>query len=377
MSGPPSLPPGGPKDLSPLHTFVASFSRHEPSVQTNDAEGGGSYDSGVYVLHVASSSSYGGGGGTVTCALSDRSVRIYDSETRTLVREYADAHGGAISDLCYLRPPGDVGGEGERLVCTSGRDGTVRIFDARVGPSRGTGAILECRLPKAEEATSHSVGFHGSLVAAGGSRGLIHFFDIRSTGGGNGGERVPLGTYRDAHTDEVTRVRFRPSPSSSDPILITASEDGLLNAFDTSRPSEELALKSVMNVGCPLRDVTFFGPNLEGALVLTGSESASAWHWDSAQRICDYGGDDFRGRLSAAAGAGEGGGGPPSSGWDMEYLAGAHWDDVGQELILLAGNSGGGGGEVPAGREWRGMHTPPLGGSQGVHQGVRDAGPRE
>jgi hypothetical protein len=71
-------------------------------------------------------------------------------------------------------------------------------------------------------------------------------------------------------------------------LIVTASEDGLACIFDTSQPLEETALQSVMNIGSPLRDVGFFGPSMQGLFCLTGSETMSVWHHDSAQKICDF-----------------------------------------------------------------------------------------
>jgi len=238
-------------------------------------------------------------------------------------------------------------------VITSGADGLVRLFDLRVSAACGASsaaaaantskalsrAVAEVCLPRKEEALSVSIGYGGALAAVGGSRGLIHFYDLRSVGGpgvGNGGTSSNtddrpslLGTYEDAHTEEVTRVRFQPSPDLSGTttsLLVSSSEDGLVCTHDTSKPNEEAALSSVLNVGTPLRDVGFFGPAGEGLYCLTGSETISVWHHDSAQRLCDFGAD-VRDHLSNSAGC------------DIGYLVGCTWD--GNELSLLGGNSEG------------------------------------
>ena len=227
-------------------------------------------------------------------------------------------------------------GQGQQVVVTSGQDGLVRLFDLRQPAPAGatpeglSRAVAEMRLPRKEEALSVSLGYGGTLAAVGGSRGLVHFFDLRSVGGGGGGGGSPpslLGTYQDAHTDEVTGVRFQPAGLSggTTSLLVTSSEDGLVCTHDTSQPSEELALASVLNVATPPREVGFFGPACEGLYCLTGSETVQIWHHDSAQRIFDFG--DVRERLSQ------------SSGLAVEYLVGCQWD--GSDLSLAAGNSEG------------------------------------
>ena len=178
---------------------------------------------------------------------------------------------------------------------------------------------LTFNVPQNEEALSVSLGYDGVLAAVGSSKPLVHFHDIRQSGS-------LLGTYQDAHTEEVTRVRFQTEQSS---ILVSASEDGLACIFDTSKPSEEAALCSVLNVQTPLRRVGFFGPSLEGVYCLTGSETLSVWHSDSAQRICDFGAD-VRQQLSTLVG-----------GASVDYLVDCKWDTHRNDLSLLAGNHDG------------------------------------
>ena len=304
--------------------------------------------SGLYILHVASgpcgSALPSASTAPISCALSNQSVQTYDATTHALAHTVSRAHAGPITDLSHLTNEGSV-------VVTSGQDGCVRLFDLRQSASATNNstntqglskAAAEMQLPRKEEALSVAIGYGGALAAVGGSRGLVHFYDLRSLGGtgnggngGNGGTTSStcspslLGTYEDAHTEEVTRVRFRPASDLSGATtntLVTAGEDGLVNVFDTSQPNEEAALSSVLNVGTPLRDVGFFGPSGEGLYCLTGSETMSVWHPDSAQRICDFG--DVRARLGDSAGMG------------IDYLVGCHWD--GRALALLAGNSDGG-----------------------------------
>lgn len=315
--------------LTPSRTLIASFDR-----QPSRASSQGGYDDGLYCLQLAAGSCPSvppPRSAPISCALSDSSVRTYHQGTHALTHSVAAAHGSAITDLCHS-------GQGQQVVVTSGQDGLVRLFDLRQPAPAGatpeglSRAVAEMRLPRKEEALSVSLGYGGTLAAVGGSRGLVHFFDLRSVGGGGGGSgggSPPslLGTYQDAHTDEVTGVRFQPAGLSggTTSLLVTSSEDGLVCTHDTSQPSEELALASVLNVATPPREVGFFGPAYEGLYCLTGSETVQIWHHDSAQRIFDFG--DVRERLSQ------------SSGLAVEYLVGCQWD--GSDLSLAAGNSEG------------------------------------
>jgi len=132
----------------------------------------------------------------------------------------------------------------------------------------------------------------------------------------------------------VTQVRFQPSINSdgslngtTTQLLVSGAEDGLVCIHDTKQPTEDTALQTVLNIQAPLRNVGFFGPSGEGIFCLTGNESMSVWHHDSAQKICDFG--DARKNLS------------DSANFPIQYLVGCHWD--GSQLSLMAGNCDGNG----------------------------------
>ncbi|KAL7523511.1 hypothetical protein ACHAXR_000215, partial [Thalassiosira sp. AJA248-18] len=163
---------------------------------------------------------------------------------------------------------------------------------------------MKLALPN-EEALSVSSGYGGTLVAVGTNKARVSFFDMRASNGNHRPSGALMGSYVDAHTEEVTQVRFQTIPQSAQSseaktVLATASEDGLIAVHDPSQPSEDAALLSVLNIGAPLRNVGFFGPCFEGMYALTGSETMSVHHWDSAQKVGDVGGAGLRGLLSTA-----------------------------------------------------------------------------
>jgi hypothetical protein len=156
-----------------------------------------------------------------------------------------------------------------------------------------------------EKALCVSVGYDGSLAAVGTDQARVSFFDLRRQTSSSSSTASLLGNYVDAHTDDVTCVKFQTIPSASSSgidssntntaaatattVLATASEDGLINIYNPSASTEETALLSVINVNCPIRNMTFFGPNYQGLAVLTGNESMICYHWDSGQLICNVG----------------------------------------------------------------------------------------
>jgi WD40 repeat protein len=285
--------------LSPRRTLVTTFS-----------PGTSSYDDGAYILHIATSNE---SSSFVTCALSDQSVRVIDREKFEPRAIISQAHTAPITDLCHV---------GDSLVVSSGYDGFVKLFDLRMAPPAHS--VLELKLPNREQALSTSVGYGGTLAAVGSAKSKIHFFDLRAIGK----DDRRIGCYVDAHTDEVTKVRFQACFGIHDSsLLVSASEDGLACIHDTRQTTEENALVSVMNLMNPIREVGFFGPSGEGLFCLTGSETMSVWHHDSAQRIYDFG--SIRDNLALKCE------------FSIDYLVNCYWDNVGMNLNLLAGNSSG------------------------------------
>ena len=285
------------QQIIPSRTVITSFSPATSIVEN--------YDEGQYVLQVTASPT----NTTLSCALSNQWIQTYDRTTLKLLHKYQPhSHSHTITALKYIN---------HDLILSSSTDGTCKLYD-----SRSNSLVNTLLLSNKEEALTVDVGYNGVLAAVGGSSGNIHFYDLRNIT--NKSMSQPLGSYVDAHTDDVTFVTFQSSSSS---LLATASEDSLINVFDTSMSSEETALKSVMNTNAPLRSVGFFGPNAEGLYALTGSETLQVWHHDSCQLISDFG--DVRNHLSTL-------GQTP-----IQYLIGCHWSHKNQELNIVAGNTEG------------------------------------
>lgn len=290
----------GIPSLDPARTLVTNFA----TSRTSSVEE--RYNEGVWVLDVCSSKNKAWLG----CALSNGNVQVYDHDRFQPIHTYGEDHTKPIQIT-------DLGSDLQNILASSTSSGSIHIFDVRQ-PKLALGIQLPHK--KNEEALSVDLGFGGALVAVGSSKAKIHFFELRSG--------TLLGSYHDAHTEEVTRVRFQPDSSW----LVSGSEDGLACVFDTSQPSEEAALQGVLNVQSPLRKVGFFGPAFEGVYCLTGSETLSVWHHDSAQRICDFG-PTLREDLTQLT----------STANQVDYLVNCHWDQNSQQLSLLTGDHSGNG----------------------------------
>lgn len=283
------------------------------------------YNDVVYVLHLASPR-LTTVSTTISSALSDRSIVSFNRETMQKLNYICNAHDKQIMDLKMID---------ENIIASCSEDGYVKFFDIREHTSGNSTASVSCKLPKTDEALSISFGYQGILLAVGSDNGVINFFDTRNLSNSNDhGQQQPLGQYVDAHTKEVTKVQFM---QNNDKILATGSEDGLVSIYDTSQPCEESALKSVLNIETSIRSLDFFGPQNEqgispGLWCLTGNETMNVWHWDTAQRMCTYGDNDIRRRLTDATSSQFG---------CIDYLIGAEWNDHQEKLSLLTGSSNG------------------------------------
>lgn len=313
--------------LSPSRTLVTSFNPKTTTGSQYQASQSGEdtyFEEGDWVLCVTSSSSSNGGASWVGCALSNGEIQVYDQAKLHPLQTYR--HKGLVTDLVQ-----DV--SDQNALIASAADGTVTIFDIR----QANNPAFEVMMPRSEEALSVSMGFDGKVAAVGTHKAKIHFFDIR------GGQSI-LGTFNQAHTDEITRVRFQTlkgsfgATTTTTPLLVSAAEDGLACVFDTSQPSEEAAIQNILTVQSPIREIGFFGPQSEALYCLTGSESLLLYHKDDAVCRKDYGLNTrllLNHQMNAAFPQNN------ASIVPIDYLVDCHWDSTLQELQLLAGSANG------------------------------------
>ncbi|EEQ33656.1 hypothetical protein McanMca71_003987 [Microsporum canis] len=159
---------------------------------------------------------------------SDNSLRRFDRNTLNLLPDgvVRDTHPAGVSSLCPV--DGDDG-----LLATCGRDGTVKLWDAR---SSGAAAVFHADkgMPLLSLACrSHSIVAGTELVKP---DAFVLFWDIRSPG-------KTRSQYVESHNDDVTEVQFHPSRPS---VLLSGSTDGLVNIYDTTVSEEEDALLQVV-----------------------------------------------------------------------------------------------------------------------------------
>lgn len=199
---------------------------------------------------------------SISTSISNNTISSYDTETLALQSTLHHIDRINAFECSSLNP---------QMLFSASSDKCCCIWDKRT-PTPIMKLILS------QEALSISAGVDDLLVAVASGRSIV-FYDVR-----NGGQKL-LGEYSDCHTDDVNMVKFSPSQRS---ILVSASEDGLICVFDTSVAASDSAVTSILNTECPVRQFEFFGANNEGILSLSTVETASAWHFPSAQRVGNY-----------------------------------------------------------------------------------------
>jgi WD40 repeat protein len=298
--------------LSPSRTVVTSFTPRRPSLSDSVT----AFEEGDWVLCTTACQE----SGIFSCALSNGDVQVYDQARLHRVHTF---QGSSSNDATIIN---DLICGPRHTIVTAGSDSQIVVWDLRQGT-----AALRTSIPAGQSALSVSVGFDGYLAAVASNKARIHFYDLRSCA--PSGKQNLLGSYVDSHTDEITQVHFQLGTS----LLLSGAEDGLACIFDTTQPTEEMAVKSVMNVGTPLRHVGFCGADSSSVYCLTGSETASLWNWDSAVCRQDFGGNLLRERLAQPTF----GSNSSSNKLAVDYLVDAHWDAQSQELLMMTGSATG------------------------------------
>lgn len=166
-----------------------------------------------------------------------------------------------------------------RLVYSSSRDQTVRVWDLREGgkcvhtlkDTSDKGKNSGPPVDQGRPLTCLSVS--GQTVVAGteqvGVDSFLLFWDMRNT--------VRLaGGYWDSHSDDITTVTFNPSNKDS---LATGSTDGLVNVFDLSESDEDSALVTSHNTEDSVSGLVWYSRKQESRYlaILTHTESVQLW----------------------------------------------------------------------------------------------------
>lgn len=215
--------------------------------------------SDVYVYDIQYSSN-----NTVAVSSSNHHLTIYSENL--LVKSSFKAHRENINAM-------EFSVTNPLLLFSCSSDKYACCWDTRMPDQK----VLCIKLP--DEGLAMSIGAQGNLLAAA-CTSCTYFYDCRMGGSGK-----QLASYTDCHTDDIIQLKFHPNNTE---MLLSSSEDGLICAYNTSIADPEEAVISVINTDCATRRFGFFGADLEGLYTLSTSETASFWHYPSAQRIAHF-----------------------------------------------------------------------------------------
>mmetsp|Transcript_52758 Transcript_52758/g.67651 ORF Transcript_52758/g.67651 Transcript_52758/m.67651 type:complete len:372 (+) Transcript_52758:48-1163(+) len=278
-----------PKVFQPRSSIVVSFEAHTLQ-RPLDFVGEiviEEQDENEYVFEIAKNED----SSKIAAALSNRSVVFYDGNMTPLGK--FDGHTGTVNDVIFA---------GHDVILSACEDRKVRGWDIR-----SKNQVFE--VTHDDEVMNMSLGCGGTMLATASGMGA-HFIDMRTS--------KRIGFYSDNHTDIVTQVCFNNGGAE----VATGSEDGLVCIYDTTQAKAEDSVQAVINADCAIRKIGFFAPGGEGMYVLTGSETLSLWHKNSAQCINPQH-QDARHLLS-------------TSNVNVDYLVDCHYNPTSEKLLLTA-----------------------------------------
>ncbi|KAM5534876.1 hypothetical protein V8D89_011431 [Ganoderma adspersum] len=197
----------------------------------------------AYVLSIASlPSSY-----AVAASSPSNQIHLFDKERLRNVQTLS----GHTSSITTLRSVPNVANAATHALLSSGKNGTVCVWDERTGTAAlrltasaagNTLGLLSC-----------DVSADGLTIAAGtelhGEDAAILYWDPRNPA-------APLHTHSSTHSDDITAVHFyRPATSSAlnnGNTLLSVSSDGLVCTSNANETDEDEAGIHVANWGCSL-----------------------------------------------------------------------------------------------------------------------------
>ncbi|KAK4128665.1 WD40 repeat-like protein [Parathielavia appendiculata] len=129
---------------------------------------------------------------------------------------------------------------GESVVCTTGENGTVSVWDMRLDASNARAMQIGGNLPSL---LSLACSNEANTVAAGtelaNHQASIIIWDLRSPSS-------PQIQYNEGHSDDITELSHNPTTPS---LLLSGSTDGLINITDTLIADEDDAVQATFNHG--------------------------------------------------------------------------------------------------------------------------------
>ncbi|KAH6853900.1 WD40-repeat-containing domain protein [Chaetomium sp. MPI-CAGE-AT-0009] len=129
---------------------------------------------------------------------------------------------------------------GDSIICTTGENGTISVWDLRLDPSGARAMQIGGNLPGllslACSETTNTVAAGTELAN---HQASIVIWDLRSPA-------APRTQYNEGHSDDITELAFNPHTPTH---LLSGSTDGLLNLTNTLVADEDEAVQATFNHG--------------------------------------------------------------------------------------------------------------------------------
>lgn len=194
------------------------------------------------------------------------SIDILDQTNLRIVQSLPGHTGGVTT----LRTVSAIGGSNAPALVSSGRDGSVKMWDERSNAH----SIKMTDLGKARAILCVDVSPDGLTVAGGtdlqGDDATILYWDPRQPA-------APLRAHSSTHSDDITTLHFSPFDPSGK-TLLSASSDGLLSVSNAAEDDEDEAVLHVANWGCSVSQADWVGARGTSPTITTNASGTDTPH---------------------------------------------------------------------------------------------------
>lgn len=177
----------------------------------------------------------------IGAALSDHSCMIYSIDESVHQIDTLDFNQAPIVGIKFSPTS-------KNILYIAASDGLITVCDLRAKGKVVAEFKDDTEDGKIKPLASFDLSCNERLLAGGtehtSADAFILFWDIRQSGSKIGNKSSPLGGYWESHMDDVTCLSFHPTKRN---ILASGSTDGLMNIFDLTQSSEDLALTYSLN----------------------------------------------------------------------------------------------------------------------------------
>ncbi|TFK43035.1 WD40-repeat-containing domain protein [Crucibulum laeve] len=238
------------------------------TTQTNPLKTCTSSSENAYILAIASTPNFY----AASASAPSNVIDLFDKNTLRGITSLPGHTNGTTS----LKAVDAIAGLGRRSLVSSGKDGSVKVWDERAG----TFCIQMTDAGKSRAILCCDVSPDGLTVAAGtefqGDDAYILYWDPRRPS-------APIRTHSSTHSDDITSlsfspISFKPSTEPSAHSLLSVSSDGLVSLSNPLEDDEDEAVLNVGNWGCSISQAGWIAPGSK-VRIWAGSdmETFSTW----------------------------------------------------------------------------------------------------